>query len=306
MDALLGGIGHEPELGLDPVRDHLEELRDRLRRVVEEERGDAVEEDADRQPQGKGGSRNRHAERLEVGEAADRPHLRVAGLLRRRLCARGIAVDEGESGPLGLTQPDARRLRSPSDFTGMYVQGDEHDALVRSKVRSRRGEEPLELAHPRRPHQQDRVVTREGLDGEFHGHHGVRSGLSRFWSDAAALSRSPLRAIRSPTAKKASSTFSPVLALVDQLGAPNRSAISRISPLASGSAVRSAFAPSTTIGTEPLTRHAASIQSAVARIVAERVKSPTARIPCRFEKYASLSSSRKDGSPMMSQIVRMA
>src|SRR5439155_734514 len=134
VDALVDRVQDETEVRLRPRGDDLEELRDRLRRVVQEQGRDRVEVDPDRRAQLLRGLAHRHADPLEVAEARDEERLLARGRFGSVRRGRAVAVDEHERLSLVHCQVEVERLRPRADFVRRHVEGHEDDALAEPQV----------------------------------------------------------------------------------------------------------------------------------------------------------------------------
>src|SRR6266704_1845800 len=156
VDALVDRVQDEAEVRLRPGRDDLEELRDRLWGIVEEQGRHRVEVDADGRPDLLARLAHRHPDPFEVAEARDDEGLlsraRLRGSLRRR---RAVAVDEHERLALDGIEVEVQRLRPGSDLARMEIQGHEDDALSTPQVVSDPVHEVLEFLDAGRAGQED-------------------------------------------------------------------------------------------------------------------------------------------------------
>src|SRR6184192_1595947 len=132
VDSLVDRVQDETEVRLRPRGDDLEELRDRLGRVVKEQGGDRVEVDPDRRAELLRGLAHRHADPLEVAEARDEERLLARGRFGSVRRGRAVAVDEHERLALVRSQVEVERLRPRADLVRRHVEGHEHDALAES------------------------------------------------------------------------------------------------------------------------------------------------------------------------------
>src|SRR2546422_484371 len=117
VDALVDRVQDEAQVRFRSRRDDLEELGDRLRRIVEEQGRHGVEVNADGRPDLLARLAHRHPDPLEVAEARDEERLLSGGRLRRSLRrGRAVAVDEHERLGLDRIQVEVQRLRPRSDL----------------------------------------------------------------------------------------------------------------------------------------------------------------------------------------------
>src|SRR2546428_2774170 len=159
VDPVVHRVCDEPDVRLHAARDDLDELRDRLRGVVEEQGGDRVEEDPDRRLQVVGRLRDRHPDPFEVAKARHGVDALRRGRLESLRGRGGVAVDERERTPLCRGQLKARRQRPRTHLVGVEVEGDERDPFPRIEKPAGESKQELELSHAGGTRHEDRGVA---------------------------------------------------------------------------------------------------------------------------------------------------
>src|SRR6266568_3780043 len=188
VDAVLDRVQDEPEVRLRARCDDLEELRDRLRRVMEEQRRDCVEVDAHGRAELLRRLAHRHPDPLEVREARDEERLFPRSRLRTFRRGRAVAVDEHERLALDVLDVKAQATGPSPDLVRVEVERHEHDALAAPDRFLDLRDEVLELPDAGWAAQEDRVVRRESVLHLRAPRTGLPLVRSRGWADALTAS----------------------------------------------------------------------------------------------------------------------
>src|SRR3990170_844702 len=130
---ILDRVQDETQVRLHPGRDDLEELRDRLGRVVQEQSGDRVEVDPHGRAELLRRLAHRHPDPLEVREARDEERLFARGRLGSLGRCRAVAVHEHKGLALMRFQVESECFRPRADLARVQVERHEHDALAEAE-----------------------------------------------------------------------------------------------------------------------------------------------------------------------------